>query len=96
LFVSAAPLALAIAFAFRPSERRLALMRPLTLSGIFAAVANTCLGYANTFVALQRSATVEPGHFYAMLAESTIVPFVSFVFLSLAWLCVALGMRRQP
>ena len=96
LLVSAAPLALAIAFAFRPSERRLALMRPLTLAGIFAAVANTSLGYTNTFVGLQRSATIEPGRFYAMLAESTVVPFMSFVCLSLAWLCVALGMRRQP
>jgi len=30
-----------------------------------------------------------------MLAETTIVPFLSFVLLSLAWLCVTLGMKRQ-
>ena len=96
LFVTAAPLALAIAFAFRPKERWLALMRPLTLAGIFAGIANTFLGFANTFVYLSRRATeVEPGHYYAMLADSTVVPFLSFVLLSLAWLCITLGMRRQ-
>jgi len=96
LLVTAAPLALAIAFAFRPNERWLALMRPLTLAGLFAAIANTSLGFANTFVALERRAPdVTTNHYYAMLAESTVVPFVSFVCLSLAWLCIALGMRRQ-
>jgi hypothetical protein len=90
-------LALAMAFALRPNERWLALMRPLTMAGIFAAVANTALGFANTFVGLsRRGGDVQLGHYYAMLAESTVVPFVSFVLLSLAWLCIALGMRRGP
>jgi len=96
LFVSALPLLLGIAFAVRPNERWLALMRPLTLGGIFAAVANTFLGFANSFVTLSRLAPETPmGQFYAMLAETTVVPFLSFVFLSTAWLCVTLGMRRQ-
>ena len=97
LLVSAAPLAMAIAFAFSPNERWLGLMRPLTLAGIFAAIANTCLGFANTFRTLERLAPASPpGQFYAMLSEAAIVPFLSFVLLSLAWLCVTLGMRRQP
>ena len=97
LLVSAAPLAMATAFAMRPNERRLALMRPLTLAGIFAAVANTCLGFANSFVGFSRAApNILPGVYYANFAETMVVPFVSFVLLSLAWLCVALGMRRQP
>jgi len=96
IFVSATPLLLAIAFALRPNERWLALLRPLTLAGVFATVANTCLGLANTFVGLSRNpAVATEGRYYAMLAETTVVPFVSFVLLSLAWLCVALGMRRQ-
>jgi hypothetical protein len=96
LLVSATPFVVGIAFALRPNERWLALMRPLTLAGIFAAVANTCLGFANTFVGLERlGPSSAPGRFYAMLAETSVVPFVSFVSLSVAWLCVALGMRRQ-
>jgi hypothetical protein len=95
ILVTAAPLLLAIAFAFRPNERQLGLMRPLTLAGIFAATANTALGLANTFVGLSRRGDIQPGHYYAMLAETTIVPFLSFVLLSLAWLCVTLGMKRQ-
>jgi hypothetical protein len=96
LLVCAVPLAVAIAFALRPNERWLALMRPLTLAAIFTAIANTCLGFANTFRTLERLAPTPPvGQYYAMLSEVTVVPFLSFVFLSLAWLCIALGMRRQ-
>ena len=94
ILVTAAPLLLAIAFAFRPNERQLGLMRPLTLAGIFATTANTALALANTFVALSRRPDVQPGHYYAMLAETTVVPFLSCVLLSTAWLCVGLGMRR--
>jgi hypothetical protein len=96
LLVSAAPLALGIVFAFRPNERWLAFMRPLTLAAIFAAVGNTFLGFANTFRTLARLAPANPpGHYYAMLSEVMVVSFLSFVCLSLAWLCITLGMRRQ-
>jgi hypothetical protein len=96
LFVTVAPLALGIAFAIRPNERWLSLMRPLTLAGIFAAVANTCGALANTFIALSRVAPSAPeAPRMVMLAEVSVVAFISFVFLSTAWLCVAIGMRRQ-
>jgi len=96
LVVTAVPLLVGIAFAVRPHERWLSLMRPLTLAAIFAAIANTFLGLANSFIALSRVAPVDPvGQRWAMLAETSVVPFVSFVFLSTAWLCVAIGMRRQ-
>jgi hypothetical protein len=97
LFVTAAPLALGIAFAVRPNERWLSLMRPLTLSGIFAAVANLSAALANTFIALARVASTEPvsQRLSVMLGEVAVVVFISFVFLSTAWLCVAIGMRRQ-
>jgi len=75
----------------------LALMRPLTLAGIFAAVANLFVGLANTFIGLSRVPATEPvgQRIAVMLAETSVVPFISFVFLSTAWLCVAIGMRRQ-
>ena len=55
LFVSALPMFLGIAFAIRPNERRLALMRPVTLAGIFAAIANTFLGITNALVFVARA-----------------------------------------
>jgi len=96
LFVTAVPMLLGIAFAIRPNERWLSLMRPLTIAGIFAAVANMFGALANTFLALGRVAPADPvGQRMVMLAEASILPFISFVFLSTAWLCVTIGMRRQ-
>jgi len=97
LFVTAIPMVFGIAFAVRPGERLLALMRPLTLAAIFAAVAQGFLGLANMFQGL---ANIKPGDApgvqFVMMAEVSVVPFLSFVLLSVAWLCVAIGMRRQP
>ncbi|HEY7190353.1 MAG TPA: hypothetical protein VH436_27565 [Vicinamibacterales bacterium] len=96
LAITAVPMLLGIGYAIRPNERWLSLMRPLTLAAIFAAIANTFLGLANSFIGLSRVAPADPvGQRWAMLAETSVVPFVSFVFLSTAWLCVAIGMRRQ-
>jgi hypothetical protein len=98
LLVSALPMILGIAFAMRPSERWLALMRPLSLAGIFAAVSNLFLGLAN---ALQWLASPNPGDPSALqiaavgLSEAAIFPFASFAFLTVAWLCVAIGMRTR-
>ena len=96
LLITTVPMVLGIAFAIRPNERWLSFMRPLTLAAIFAAVANTCLALANTFIGLSR---MKPGDgsniFFVELAETSVVPFVSFAILATAWLCVAIGMRRQ-
>src|SRR5687767_15699521 len=94
--VSASPLVLAGFYVFRPSERLLALMRPLTLASVFAAVANTVLGLVNSLVYISRQAEPVPiTHVAAGLAESLVVAFLAFGCLSAAWLAVAVGMRRQ-
>ena len=46
------PLVMAIAYVVRPNERRLALMRPLSLAGLFAGLTGATLGLINTFVYL--------------------------------------------
>jgi hypothetical protein len=95
-FVCAAPMVVGVWFAFRPSERLLALMRPLTLAATFAGISNTMLGLVNTLVYLSRSAgPVSTNVIAAQLAESLLVPFVSFGCLGAAWLAVAVGMRKQ-
>jgi hypothetical protein len=55
LLITAAPMLLGLAFAVRPGERRLALMRPLSLAGIFAATANVFLGVTNSLVMASRN-----------------------------------------
>ena len=97
LAITAIPLIAALLYAARPSASRLELMRPLTLAGIFAALAGLCLGIANSFVGIVRHAHDAnlPGYAAEVLAESVIPAFVSFSLLAAAWLVVAIGMRRQ-
>ena len=94
ILVSLLPLLAAAAYLFRPSEQRLALMRPLSLAGIFAGLNGSSLGAINTL----RGLWLEPprdGRFLAIATAESIVPlYVSFSCLMLAWLCVAIGMRR--
>lgn len=87
----------AIAYAIRPTERRLMLMRPLSLAGVFAAVCSSSVGVAT---ALKGAAdggvsTESLRVMVAGLAEAAIPLFVAFAFLAVAWLAVALGLRRQ-
>ena len=79
LFVSALPMFLGIAFAIRPNERWLALMRPVTLAGIFAAIANTFLGITNALVFVARAAPGEPLTVYrlARTPSNTVLPYVT-------------------
>jgi hypothetical protein len=97
LLVGAMPMLLGMAFALRPNERWLALMRPLTLAGIFAAIANLFLGITNALIFVSRAAPGEPlgPRLAAGLAETAVLPFVGFVCLTIAWLGVVVGMRRQ-
>ena len=94
--VCAAPMVVGAMFAFRPSEKLLALMRPLTLAAVFTAIANVSLAFANTFVYWSRRPEPVTGQLLAaQLADTTVVPFVSFGCLAVAWLFVAVGMRKQ-
>ena len=95
ILVSSIPMLAAAFYMFRPTERRLALMRPLSLAGIFAGLNGSSLGAINTL----RGLWMEPprdGRFLAIASAESIVPlYVAFSCLMVAWLCVAVGMRRQ-
>jgi hypothetical protein len=87
----------AVAYAIRPTERKLALIRSLSLAGIFAAVCSSAVGFA-TALKGPADAGVNPESMRVMLAglaESWIPLFVAFAFLAVAWLLVAVGLRRQ-
>lgn len=90
-------LGMSIAYAIRPSERKLMLMRPLTLAGMFGAICSMSVGIA-TALKGPADAGVTPESMrllVAGLSESFIPPFVAFAFLAVAWLLVAVGLRRQ-
>jgi hypothetical protein len=87
----------AIAYAVRPTDRKLTLMRPLSLASIFAAVCSWSVGLATALkhAADNRLAGEALSVMLAGISEAMIPPFVAFAFLSVAWLLVALGLRRE-
>jgi len=98
LLVGFGPIGLAIAYVFRPSERTLALMRPVSLAAIFAGICGLLAGLIAilTGIAATQSESLNMSGVYAGLSESLVAPFVNFGLLSTAWLLVALGMMRRP
>ena len=96
MFLGVVPLAMGVVYAVWPSEQRLALMRPLSLATIFAAITGTAVGGINVLVGLgaPEPATL-PRVAMIGLAESLVPLFFGFGCLTAAWLCVALGMWRR-
>ncbi len=91
-------LGMAIAYAVRPTERKLMLLRPLTLAAIFASICSFSGGLATVL----KGAGATPawnahnvGLALLGLSECVVPLFVAFAFLAVAWLLVALGLRRQ-
>jgi hypothetical protein len=97
LILGVVPLVMAVVYASRPTERNLALMRPLSLAGLFAAIAGTLLGFINVLkVFWTRDPTSETYRVMAIGAAESLVPvLVGFGCLTVAWLVVAIGMGRR-
>ena len=84
-------------FAFRPSERLLSAMRPLTLGAVFAALCNFVLAIANGFAAISMIKELDPAGIRvvgAVFTEGLAPVVVSFASLAVAWFFVAIGMRK--
>jgi hypothetical protein len=97
LAVGVVPLVMAVVYVSRPTERHLALMRPLSLAGLFAAIAGGVLGAINVLsVVWTRELTPENYKVMAVGAAESLVPvLVGFASLTAAWLLVAVGMGRR-
>jgi len=97
LVIDVVPLVMAVVYVIRPTERHLALMRPLSLAGLFAALSGGVLGFINVLrFVWTHELTAET--YRAMTigtAESLVTVFVGFACLAVAWLLVAVGMGRQ-
>ena len=95
LLVVLLPLPAGVLYAVRPSESRLALMRPLSLASMFAALAGALAGIAN----LLDAAAMTTGPLLRRpvllgLAETLVPLLLASSVLAVAWLGVAVGFRR--
>ena len=98
LLLDFVPLVMAICYVARPNERRLSLMRPLSLAGLFSALAGGTIGLVNSLVLFGASQefSVDLYRRVAIGAAESLVPvFVGFACLTVAWLLVAAGMARH-
>lgn len=98
LLIDLAPLVMASIYAIRPTERRLALMRPYSLAGLFAALCGGVVGYVNVlrFIGVTEEFSGDSFRRIALGASESLVPmFFGFACLSVAWLLVAVGMSRN-
>lgn len=96
LLVCVLPLGFGVAYAVRPTEQRLALMRPISLAGIFGSLSGFLSGLINTIRAVGVGEWTWDSRVVAIgLAETLVTLFVGFGCLTVAWLLVALGLRRH-
>jgi hypothetical protein len=97
LAIDLVPLIMAVIYIVSPTERHLALMRPLSLAGLFAALAGGALGFLHVLrgIGVTPHLTEEEYHRIALGASESLAPmFFGFACLSVAWLLVAAGMSR--
>ncbi len=97
LLVSLAAVIMALAYAIQPSEGRLALMRPLSLAAIFGGLGSFTVGVTSVLqgIAVTPSFTTDTWRRIAAGgAESVVSLVVTFGCLTIAWLLIALGLRR--
>ena len=97
LAVSVLPLGFGFAYAIRPTEQKLALMRPISLAAIFAGLSGSLLGFINVLRMIWMS--TQPVEFRVLsvgIAESLVPMSLAFGSLTIAWLCAAVGLRRNP
>jgi heme exporter protein D len=100
LVVGGTSLGLAVSFVVRPSERKLAVFRPLAVSVLFLTLSGLFSGLGATMhnvTTNPRFADSPELHKWVMMGigESTANAILGFSLLALAWLVVAVGMRRQ-
>jgi hypothetical protein len=96
LIIAVLPLAGGVAYALRPTEARLALLRPVSLAGLFAGLAGSLAGAVSMLRAISMAEPAPPTRLVALgFAEALVPLFVSCGCLTVAWLCATIGLRRH-
>ena len=91
------PLGFALAYAVRPAERTLVILRPVSLASIFAGICGLMAG----LIAILRGVAATSGPvasvpaLYVGLSEALVAIFVNTGILAISWLLVAVGMLRR-
>jgi hypothetical protein len=96
ILIAFAPVVCAVLYAYKPTERRLALMRPLSLAAIFGGLTSFTSGVVAVASGIAATGDLS-GTWRTMVlggAETVVALFVTFGALTIAWLLVSLGMRR--
>ena len=95
--VAAATLLLAAYYAWRPSEGRLSVIRPLSIATIFAGLASFAVSAAIVLEGIAVTPEFGPETWRAIAAgtsETFVQVFFAFGCLTLTWILVAVGLRR--
>ncbi len=95
LIVALIPGAMGLVYAIRPTEANLALMRPLSLAGLFGGLGGLVVGLINGLQSSIRGVPLGSPAVMMGIAEALVPLCVAFGSLTAAWLLVALGMRRH-
>ena len=96
LLVGIVPMIMGAGYAIWPSESKLALMRPLSLAGIFSGLSGFVIGLINGLqMAARNSIPLTTPAVIVGITEAMVPLLVAFGSLTAAWLMVALGMTTS-
>ena len=97
IVVAIAAFSLAVAYAVRPTEQKLMLMRPVSLATIFTTISGLFGGWIALLASIPAPAdgALPAAVLYSGLAESLVVGLVSFGLLGAGWMLVAVGALRR-
>ena len=97
ILIAFGPVVCALLYAYKPTERRLALMRPLSLAAIFGGLTSFSAGVIAVLHGIGRSDPTKALNWPLIIlgaGETIAALFFAFGCLTIAWLLIALGMRR--
>jgi hypothetical protein len=96
MLVALLPVIAGLVYVVSPSERRLAMVRPISLAALFSGLAGLMIGFINVLRGIWIAEVAVNWRIVAVGAAESLVPLtLAFGALTFAWLCVAVGMRRQ-
>ncbi len=92
--------AMAISFLMKPTEVKLGFIRPLSIATTYASIVGFVCGLAITLYNISwelegGKSAASTAHFVAGISEALVPSIVGFSLLTVAWVAVALGMRKH-
>jgi hypothetical protein len=96
LVLVVAALALGVAMAWKPTQRRYEILRPVTWATVLATLSAICAGLSAAAVHLAENASTPEvvQHGWGGVAEALVPGMFGFGMLAVAWGLAAIGLRR--